>query len=366
MKIELNEIAVEELVEDYEDNEELGVTAYSGQLDVRPPYQREFVYSPAQRDAVISTLVRGFPLNVMYWAERSDGSFEIIDGQQRTISICQYVDGDFAVKVGSIEKPRYFHNLQEDEKKKILNYKLMIYKCSGSDSEKLDWFKTINIAGEELRPQELRNAVFSGPWVAAAKPYFSKAGCPAYSIGSDYLSGSPIRQDFLETAIGWLNDGDIDGYMATHQDDPNANELWLYFQSVIAWAQATFPTYRREMKGVPWGQLYNAYKDKALDSKKLDAEVSRLMMDEDVESKKGIYTYLLDGKEKHLNIRSFSPSMRREAYERQQGVCPECKDHFTIEEMEADHITPWHEGGKTVASNCQMLCMEDNRRKGGR
>ena len=366
MKIEMHGIPVADLVAGYEDNQELGVTAFSGKLDVRPPYQREFVYSPAQRDAVIKTLVRGFPLNVMYWAARNDGSFEIIDGQQRTISICQYVDGDFAVEVGSIEKPRYFHNLKEDEKKQILDYKLMIYQCAGTDSEKLDWFKTINIAGEELRPQELRNAVFSGPWVSAAKPYFSKSGCPAYSIGSDYLSGSPIRQDYLETTIAWLNDGNVDDYMASHQDDPNANELWLYFQSVIAWVQATFPTYRREMKGIPWGRLYNAYKGRALDSKKLDAEVARLMLDEDVEAKKGIYSYLLDGKEKHLNIRSFSPSMRREAYEKQNGVCPTCKNHFAFEEMEADHITPWHGGGKTVAGNCQMLCLEDNRRKGGR
>jgi hypothetical protein len=365
VKIELQEITVEQLADGYQDNDELGVTAYSGALDVRPPYQREFVYKDAQRNAVIHTLTQCFPLNVMYWAVRDDGRFEIIDGQQRTISICQFIEGDFAVKVGAIDQPRYFHNLQDDEKQQVMDYKLMVYLCSGTDSERLDWFRTINIAGEELTQQELRNAVFSGPWVSAAKPYFSKNGCPAYSIGSDYMAGSPIRQEYLETTIDWISGGDIDGYMAVHQQDTNANELWLYFQAVIAWVQATFPTYRREMKGVAWGPLFNQFKDEHLDPKELEAEVSRLMLDEDVESKKGIYSYVLDGREKHLNIRAFSPAMRREAWERQKGNCPKCGNHFEIESMEADHITPWHEGGPTTAANCQMLCREDNRRKGG-
>ena len=366
MKIELSEITVEQLVEGYEDNEDLGVKAYSGKLDVRPPYQREFVYKAEQRNAVIHTVSRSFPLNVMYWAEREDQGFEVIDGQQRTISICQFVEGDFAVKIGSMEQPRYFHNLQENEKRQILEYKLMVYLCSGTNSEKLEWFKTINIAGEELTRQELRNAVYSGSWVSAAKPYFSKNGCPAYSIGSDYMSGSPIRQDYLETTISWMNAGDVDGYMALHQHDRNANELWLYFQKVIAWAKAVYPNYRREMKTVPWGELYNQFKDSPLDPEILEAEVVRLMLDEDVGQKKGIYSYLLDNKEKHLNIRAFSPSMRREAYERQKGICSDCGKQFDIEAMEADHIKPWREGGKTIAANCQMLCMEDNRRKGGR
>ena len=201
MKIELKEITVAQRAQGYEDNAELGVQAYSSKLDVRPPYQREFVYKPDQRDAVIDTVTHGFPLNVMYWAVRDDGGFEVIDGQQRTISLCQFVEGDFAVKVNSTDQLRYFHNLHDDEKQKILEYKLMVYLCSGTDSEKLEWFKTINIAGEELTQQELRNAVYSGPFVSAAKPYFSKNGCPAYSIGSGYMSGSPIRQDYLETTI---------------------------------------------------------------------------------------------------------------------------------------------------------------------
>ncbi len=359
MKIELKEITVGDLTEGYEDNNEAGVVGYSGKLDIRPPFQREFIYKDKQRDAVIDTVVRDFPLNVMYWSVREDGDYEVIDGQQRTISLCQYVEGDFAFK------GRYFHNLQSDEKEQILKYPLMVYLCSGTDSEKLEWFKVINIAGEKLTDQELRNAVYAGSWVTDAKRYFSKNGCPAYKLGSDYMTGTPIRQDYLETVIEWINDGDIESYMAKQQHKPNANDLWLYFQKVMAWVKATFPKHRKEMKAVQWGELYNKFKDAELDSAKLEAQVATLMADEDVTRKRGIYSYVLDGQEKHLNIRAFSPNQRREAYERQKGICPVCGKHFELEEMEADHITPWHAGGKTEAANCKMLCLEDNRKKGG-
>src|SRR5690554_7405425 len=215
----------------------------------------------------------------------------------------------------------YFHNLQNDQKEQILNYKLMVYICSGTDSEKLEWFKTINIAGEELTAQELRNAVYSGSWVTDAKRYFSKTGCPAYGLGGDYLSGSAIRQDYLETAIKWINNGEIEEYMAKHQNEPNANELWLYFNGVINWVQAVFPNYRREMKGIEWGELYNQFKDKNFDSKKLEEEIKILMIDDDVTKKKGIYWYVLTSKEKYLNIRAFTPQMKRQAYENQNGIC---------------------------------------------
>jgi len=360
MRIELKEITVRELTEGYRDNEENGVVGFGGKLDIRPPYQREFIYKDKQRDAVIDTITKNFPLNVMYWAVREDGNFEVIDGQQRTISISQFVEGDFAFK------NRYFHNLQKDEQSQILDYKLMIYLCSGSDSEKLEWFRTINIAGEKLTDQELRNAVYAGSWVSDAKRYFSKNGCPAYNIGSDYLSGTPIRQDYLETTIEWISNGSIEKYMAEHQHQPNANELWLYFQNVINWVKVVFPKYRSEMKGIQWGFLYNEFKGKNFDSKKLEKEIAKLMQDEDVTNKKGIYSYVLTRKEKFLNIRAFSDNQKREAYERQKGVCVVCKEHFEIEEMEADHITPWHQGGKTSADNCQMLCKEDNRRKSGK
>lgn len=359
MKIELKEISVRELTDGYEDKEESGVFSYHGKLDIRPPYQREFIYKDKQRDAVINTVQKDFPLNVLYWAVREDGNFEVIDGQQRTISICQYVNGDFAFN------NRYFHNLANDEKEQILNYKLMVYLCSGTDSEKLEWFRTINIAGEKLTEQELRNAVYSGSWVTDAKRFFSKNSCAAYNIGSDYLTGSAIRQDYLETTIQWLSNDAIEVYMAKNQHKPNANPLWLYFQSVISWVQSTFPTYRNEMKGIAWGSLYNTFKDVELDSKKLEIEIAKLMEDEDVTNKKGIYSYVLDQKERSLNIRAFSPNQKRQSYERQKGLCIVCKEKFDIEKMEADHITPWHAGGKTSADNCQMLCREDNRRKSG-
>ena len=236
MNIELKEISVRELTNGYEDNEEGGVIGFDGKLDIRPPYQREFIYKEKQRDAVIDTISKDFPLNVMYWAVREDGNFEVIDGQQRTISICQYVEGDFAFN------NRYFHNLQKDEKEQILNYKLMVYLCTGSDSEKLEWFETINIAGEKLTDQELRNAVYSGSWVSDAKRHFSKSNCPAYGLGSDYLKGSAIRQEYLETTIKWISNNDINGYMAKNQHEPNSNEIWLYFQAVISWVKIVCTT----------------------------------------------------------------------------------------------------------------------------
>jgi uncharacterized protein YbaR (Trm112 family) len=294
----------------------------------------------------------------MYWAVREDGSFEVIDGQQRTISICRYIEGDFAFQ------NRYFHNLQKDEQEKILKYNLMVYLCSGTDSEKLEWFKTINIAGEELTDQELRNAVYTGSWVSDAKRYFSKNGCAAYGLGGDYLNGSPIRQDYLETTIRWISNDSIEKYMAEHQHEENANELWLYFQSVINWVKVVFPKYRKEMKGIPWGELFNIYSKKKFNSSELEKQIEKLMMDDDVNNKKGIYSYLLTKDEKHLSIRAFTDNQKRTAYEKQKGICHNCKKHFEIEEMEGDHITPWSEGGKTSPENLQMLCKECNRRKG--
>ena len=361
MKIELKEITVRELTNGFMDNEEAGVTGYGGKLDIRPPYQREFIYKDKQRNAVITTIKRDFPLNVMYWAVREDGNFEIIDGQQRTVSICQYVNGDFAYD------NLYFHNLQSDQKEQILNYKLMVYLCSGSDSEKLEWFKTINIAGEKLTDQELRNAVYSGSWVTDAKKYFSKTGCPAYSIGSDYLNGSPIRQDYLETAIKWISEGEIESYMAKHQHDPNASALWRYFQDVITWIETTFIKKRKKfMKGVDWGTLYNKYKDEIFDTQAIEDEITELILDDDVTKKSGIYPYVLTRNEKYLSIRSFTDAMKQKVYEKQKGICAQCGKYFKLSEMEADHITPWHEGGKTNEKNCQMLCRECNRRKSGK
>ena len=355
MKIELKNISIKDLTNGFEDNLEAGVLGYGGKLDIRPPYQREFVYTGKQRDAVIDTITKGFPLNVMYWAVREDGNYEIIDGQQRTISICQYVCGEFSFD------DLYFHNLPEDKKEAILNYDLTIYFCEGSDSEKLAWFKTINIAGEELSTQELRNAVYHGSWTSDAKRYFSKTGCAAYQIAGDYLNGSAIRQHYLETAIKWISANKVNEYMAKNQNKPTAIDLWNYFQAVISWVEATFPNKRRIMKGLPWGEYYNEYKDLSLDPEKLEIKISSLLQDEDVTNQKGIYAYLLSGKEKHLNIRAFDDKTKQRAYEKQKGICNKCKEHFDMNEMDADHIKLWRDGGKTEDANCQMLCVPCNR-----
>jgi len=360
MKIELKEITIRELTAGYKDNAENGVSGYGGRLDIRPPFQREFIYKDKQRDAVINTITKEFPLNVMYWAVRDDGNFEVIDGQQRTISVCQYVNGDFSYL------NLYFHNLKNDQQAQILDYKLMVYVCSGTDSEKLEWFKTINIAGEKLTDQELRNAVYAGPWVSDAKRYFSKTGCAAFQVGSDYLNGSAIRQEYLETAIDWISTGNIEGYMANHQHDSNASALWIYFQAVITWVHATFTNKRKFMKGVDWGILYNTYKEKVYDTQAIEAETLKLIQDDDVTKKSGIYPYILTRDERHLSIRAFSDTMKQKVYERQEGICVKCNKHFAISEMEADHITPWREGGKTMEENCQLLCKNDNRIKSGK
>ena len=355
-------------MEGYQEKEnEGGVVGYGGKLDIRPKYQREFVYSGKQRDAVIETIKKSFPLNVMYWMKNEAGDFEVLDGQQRTISIGQYVNGDFSVDFNG--RLAMFHNLTKEEQNKILDYELFVYFCEGTDKERIDWFTIINVAGEKLTNQEILNAVYTGPWLSDAKLKFSKSRRVAFLLANDggqLVSGSPIRQEYLETAISWINNGNVADYMAKHQHNKNAEELWKYFQKVIAWTRETFPNYRREMSGVPWGELYNEFKNKKFDSKKLEKEITKLMQDEDVTKKSGIYEYVLTRNEKYLSIRAFTDKQKREVYERQKGVCKKCKKHFEIEEMEADHIKPWHEGGKTTAGNCQMLCKQDNRIKSGK
>lgn len=357
MKIELHEISIREIAEHYVDNAEEGVIGYNGRLNIRPKYQREFVYDEKKRNAVIETIIKGFPLNVMYWVKNEDGTFELLDGQQRTISFCQYVNGDFSLDY------KAFHNLTQTEKEQILDYRVMVYFCEGNDKEKLDWFRIINIAGEKLTEQELRNATYTGAWLTSAKSIFSKSNCPAYLLAKDYVGGSPIRQELLEKAIEWASKGNIEEYMSVHQHDPNANELWIYFRNVIEWVKLTFPVYRKEMKGIHWGGLYDTYGSTIYDTDKLEAEIKILMEDEEVGNQKGIYTYVLTRNEKYLNLRAFSDKEKRIMYEKQQGICPICKKPFDIKQMEGDHIKPWCEGGKTTLDNGQMLCRDCNRRK---
>lgn len=365
MKIEHKLFTIGEIAKGYADNQDNGVVALSGKLNVRPPYQREFVYKDPQRDAVITTIKKNFPLNVMYWAKNDDGSFEILDGQQRTISFCQYINSVFAYN------DKYIHSLTKEEQEQFLNYTVDIYICEGSDRERLDWFETINIAGEKLTRQELLNINYTGPWLADAKRKFSKTNCVAYKLAYKYVKGTPNRQEYLETALSWISNGNIANYMSKHQHDKDASELWNYFLNVIDWVKATFPEkyYRKEMLGLNWGELYSKYKDTKYDPISLEADISNLMENDEVTEKKGIYEYVLSGKDvtiaNKLSKRTFSNTLKREAYERQKGVCPKCGKHFSIEEMEGDHITPWHLGGKTTVDNLQMLCKDCNRKKGG-
>lgn len=379
MRIEMNEIAIRDVVNGYHDDGENGVVGYGGLLDIRPPYQREFVYKSDQRNAVVSTIFKGFPLNVMYWVRNPDGRYEVLDDQQRTISFSSYFSGDFSVEDNG--NYLYFHNLPKDRQEAFLDYRLSVYICEGTDSEKLDWFRIVNIAGAKLTDQELRNAVYAGPWLSDAKRYFSKTGCAASQIASRYMVGQPIRQDYLETALRWIVDSDdvkamgittIEEYMGRYQTELNANDLWTYFISVVNWVDMLFGDrhYRKEMDGLDWGALYNRYHNNKYDAERLETDVARLMADEDVTAKKGIYEYVLSGMssslERLLSIRKFLDRDKRTAYEKQKGVCPICGNHFDFKDMEADHIIPWSKGGKTVADNCQMLCRVCNRDKGAR
>lgn len=369
MKIELHKITIRELVDGYVDDVENGVRGYGGKLDIRPPYQREFVYGEKERDAVITTVMKGFPLNVMYWVKKADGSFEVMDGQQRTISICQYYNGDFSWgEIGGVGGlgAKYFHRQPKDVQEKFLDYELMVYFCEGTDSEKIDWFKVINIAGLKLTPQEMRNAVYSGPWVTDAKRYFSKSGCVAHKIGAPYVNAQFDRQECLERAIQWIansaKERDIEEYMAVHQGDSEATDLWLHFQKVVNWVETLFPKYRREMKGIEWGRLYKEFSACSYNPRDLEADVAALMADKEVQVKKGVYEFLLSGRKRieKLNLRTFDDDEKLTAYANQKGVCPRCKCTFKYEEMEGDHIVPWSKGGKTVPENLQMLCRRCN------
>lgn len=367
MKVIEKRVTVRELTNGYVDNGDDGVFAYDGKLVVRPAYQREFVYSDKDRDAVVDSIMRGLPLNVMHWAKTEDG-WEILDGQQRTISICEYVCGSFSFKF------QYFFNLPLDMQEKILNYELFIYECEGSDSEKLDWFQIINKQGVTLTNQELLNATYAGAWLSDAKRYFSKRDCVATKLGDGYVRGSSIRQEILEKVLNWIanRDGFKCGaeYMALHQNDDDATSLWQYYQQVIGWAKMLFP---KPIKGITdvqdWGLLYNKYNANTYNFKELAAKLNELINDDDVTKNAGIISYLLSDRnpsdERYLSIRAFTPSQKHRAFEAQAGKCPICGKVFAENEMEGDHIIPWRRGGRTIDSNLQMLCRDCNSRKGG-
>lgn len=358
MHIRQLDVTVREIAKNYiNNNDENGVIGYDGNLNIRPAYQREFVYKDKQRDAVISTIRKGYPLNVIYWAKNTDGTYEVLDGQQRTISFCDFVAGKYSID------GEYFHTLSDSEQDEILNYHLIVFVCEGTDKDRLDWFRTINIAGEKLTEQELLNINYTGKWLSDAKRRFSKTGCVAYKIASNLLNGSPIRQDYLETALDWISEGNIAEYMAAHYKDENSDELWGYFQNVIGWVNSVFPNYRKEMKGLDWGRLYRIYKGYTNNPVALEAEISRLMADDEVTCKKGMYEYVLSNGTavNKLSLREFSEKDKRTMYERQHGLCPIDGQHYEISEMEAHHIIAWDNGGKTILDNCVMVAKKNHK-----
>ena len=373
MTIKQMEVTVRDITSGYVNNDEQGVRGYNGLLDIRPPYQREFIYNEKEQQAVITTVLHGYPLNVMYWVKRSDDAecpYEVMDGQQRTLSLCEYADGKISYEF------KNFFNQPKDIQERILNYKLTVYVCEGEPSEKLEWFKTINIAGKPLNEQEINNAIYAGPFVSDAKRHFSKSNCGAFRLGKDLVNGTPIRQDFLKKALEWMADHEtreghrqsVVGYMADHQHDPNANNLWSYFQQVLNWTITNFDLkrFKKIMKGLDWAFFYDKYSKETLDTAELAKRISTLMRDSEIQRQQGIIPYVLTGDERHLDLRAFPEDIKLAVWEQQKHICPLCGKEFDYEFMEGDHITPWREGGRTVIENCQMLCKECNRRKGAK
>lgn len=377
MKQKVITIKVRDLVKGYSSSEENGVRGYDGKLDIRPPYQRELVYKDAQQKAVIETILEDCCLNLFQWSDNGDGTYELLDGQQRTLSICKYINGDFNYKgLG-------FTNQPDDIKEKILNFEIIVNVVKGEQSERLRWFEKINVAGEPLSRQELRNATYVGKWLSDAKDYFSKNSCAASNKASYLIDKklSPIRQEYLELAIKWVthskSDDAIRDYMAKHQFDENANELKEYFCKVIDWVEDTFDIrnnfpkgyYRTEMRGLDWGTLYEKYHNNTYNPQVLENKVAELMANEEVTNKKGIYEYVLSNEDedvaRELSNRKFSDRDKRTKYEQQKGICPICGEWHDIKEMEGDHIIPWWKGGTTTFDNLQMLCKKCNGKKSG-
>ena len=369
-------LPIRDLVVAYHEDDTTGrVSAMGSRLDVRPEYQREFVYDEKQQSAVINTVMHQFPLNIMYFVRRPDDTFEVLDGQQRIISICRYItnpaiSAKIPAATGGYNMVN-FNNLDTAAKDAFLDYQLRVYICEGTDKEKLDWFQVINIAGEVLEQQEIRNALYHGPWLTSAKSAFSRRNCAAHRKYGKYMAGDYIRQKYLETVFSWKAEQEgfsgrdaIVQFMQAHRDDPDANDLWNYYEDVFAWVQKVFGAgFDKSMKGVPWGFLYNAHKDDNLDPTLIQANVERLLADSEVQKKAGIYPYLLTGEEKYLNIRQFDPDVALSVYHTQGGKCALCGQAKDFKEMHADHIQPWSKGGKTVPENCQMLCVQCNLKK---
>ena len=369
----------------YDKNEDKGLFGLDGKLIIQPEYQRNYIYGDGKRDvAVVESLLKGLPLGLIYFVKNVDGMYEVLDGQQRITSFARFVNNTWPFAVNWKGKPRYLHSLDYDERFRILDTKLTIYVCEGEPSEIQEWFETINIAGVPLVKQELRNASYHGPFVTKARATFSNTGNANMNRWKTYVKGDPKRQAILETALDWVSDGDIDGYMARHRTDTAIDELKNHFDTVIDWVDSVFEYTGSEVCGLEWGRLYREYHTNAYSKDAVTKRVEELLADSQVTNKRGIFEYVLGGEQDTslLNVRVFDDKTKKAVFDKQtkeameKGVsnCPFCaighdnnaKRIYRLGEMDADHVTAWSHGGATDASNCQMLCKSHNRAKGNR
>ena len=368
----------------YNELEGKGLFGWDGKLVIQPEYQRNYIYADGKKDvAVVDSLLKGYPLGLIYFVKVREDRYEVLDGQQRITSFGRFVRGRFPV-VDAEGMPHYFDGLNAEEQKRILGSKLTIYVCEGAETEIKEWFKTINIAGVPLVEQELLNAIYSGPFVTAAKEVFSNSGNSEMQKWKCYVAGDEQRQKILETALKWVSGGEVQDYMGRHRFDKDCRELKTYFTSVIDWIDGVFMGVKDEMCGLEWGRLYETYRKTAYNPEKVWRRVEELYGDEFVTDRRGIFEYVLGGEKETrlLNVRVFSDKEKKQVYARQtaeaekRGVsnCPLCavgheasaKRVWKIGEMDADHVTAWSKGGATDISNCQMLCKTHNRAKGNR
>jgi 5-methylcytosine-specific restriction endonuclease McrA len=368
----------------YNEFESKGLFGLSGKLTIQPEYQRNYIYADGKRDvAVIESILKGYPLGLIYFNKTGEEAFEVLDGQQRITSIGRYVFGKFAI-FDDNKIPQNFTSIAKDKQEIILNTKLLIYECEGTETEIKEWFKTINISGVPLNEQELLNAVYSGPFVTLAKEEFSNSQNANIQKWSAYINAKVNRQEFLEEALNWVSVGNIGEYMSKHRYDTDIKELKNYFNSVIDWVSTTFSDVESEMCGLEWGRLYEEYHKKAYDAKKVSEQIKKLYADSFVKSRKGIFEYILGGmiESKLLDVRVFEDSIKKSVYTTQTEIaknknmsnCSHCEmGHsankgkiWKIEEMDADHVTAWSKGGATDVKNCEMLCKTHNRAKGNK
>ncbi|MCY4204485.1 MAG: DUF262 domain-containing protein [Bacteroidetes bacterium] len=377
MKIHEHKITIRDIIDGYDNDESGQVTGLGGMLNIRPPYQREYIYDGKKdfQEALMQSIYHDRPVNLIYFAkaENSEYDYELLDGQQRIITICKFiVNREFSVSIGD-GQTQYWHGLDKEDRERILDYQLHVHVCEGNANELMRWFQTINTGAKELSNQELRNSIYNGPWVTDAKRYFTKKGGQTVMCGR-YMSGKRERQDHLERILIWRTgsnqDSTIRQYMAKHRHERSAKHLWDYFKGIYEWIEDTFnvsknaKNYRTKMKSVDWGSLYCEFKDKDFDPIEVAEKVTNLFKCDPKEvNQAGIYPFVLSGDEKYLNRRAFTAEERQSAYDRQEGVCAITNKELSIEEMEADHIKPWSEGGKTDADNCQMICKAAHHKK---